>query len=452
MPKINVSIDPSQATAGATRVVTALRSISSAGMSLLSSVFSPLNTAIAGIGTGLAVGGLIKTADAYKTMGGQLKFVTGNANDAAFAQKDLYEMSQKTGTSMTENANSFVRLMQAQEMTGLSGAENIKVLGALNAIMIKTGTSSSAASNAMYQLSQALVSGQLNGDEFKSMAENAPGVLLALSKAIGVPRSELKKMAADGKLTSDILGKAFLQMASDGTATFNDLPKTVESGWQRVVNAFEAAWARIDKETGITDAIFDSLLQLASWLEQNSGMLSGWVFALVEAVKNNWPTVQTAIDNLINSLDTMFTNTSDKGPTLQSTMAGIAEATAWVIDGMSSLIGIIDRVTASWDALSASAQTAMNYVNMLPPMAMARAAGTLAGGGSIGEAWDAFKDNENQMITPTAPSSGAPQAIEKRATNRQPGTAQQNLYFNGQYSRSDVVNISLDLTRQGARL
>jgi len=74
-----------------------------------------------------------------------------------------------------------------------------------NAVAIANGASAQAASAAFLQLSQALGSGRLQGDEFRSIAEQVPGILRLVADEMGVTVGQLKKLGADGKITSDIL-------------------------------------------------------------------------------------------------------------------------------------------------------------------------------------------------------------------------------------------------------
>lgn len=290
MPQIEVIIDPRKAVAGAKKVTNALGSIASKAKSIVPSI-NPLNTAIGAIATGAGLTGLVKLGDQYTLMASQLQFATGSAEEAAKVQKELYAVSKATGTSIKDNADTYVKLTQASKLTKLSSEENIKVLGAINTLMIKTGTSGAQASAAMLQLSQALTSGRLQGDEFRSMAENAPGVLNKLAEAMGVPRSELKQMATDGELTSERLGKAFLDMSDSADASFDTLPKLAEQGWNSVVLAFQRAWDKINDDTGILGMLRDGLLNMAGWIEDNTDVFIQWAHNIIAEAKRIAPSV-----------------------------------------------------------------------------------------------------------------------------------------------------------------
>lgn len=425
MPRINVSIDGSQASAGASVVKKALSSISQGASSVVSAL-NPMNHAIGALLTTASAVKMVDIADEYTVMAKQLEFVTGSTYAAAEAEEELYRISQATGTSTEQNAQTYVKLMQAQSMTKLSAEENIKVLGALQALMIKTGTGTAQAATATFQLSQALVSGQLSGDEFKSMAENAPGVLLALSEAMGVPRSQLKQMAADGKLTSEVLAQAFLDISNSAAGSFEDLPETAQSGWQQVVNAFKEAWDQINDETGIMSYLRQALVNLAGWIEEKTPVISQWFSEMVANIQENWPTMEEAIQAFINLLNTAWQNIYNNIPSIQTFFSNLKYTIESVTSAIRAFTTALQWVIDNWQYVEMVA-------NYTPAAMIARGAGTLAGGGSVGEAISSAVDFDNSGV------------------NYSSGGNTVNVNVNQSVSRSDVVNIASESARAASR-
>ena len=324
MPEIAVVINASGAIKGAKKVTKAFGSIANKGRSLISGVFSPMNAAIAALGGGAALVGITRITDQFTSMALQLEFATGSAEEAARVEEQLYQVSRRTGTSIKDNTDAYVKLTQAQAMTNLSGDDNLKVLEGLNTLMIKTGTTGVQASAAMLQLSQALTSGKLAGDEFRSMAENAPGVLNAMGEAMGIARSELKQMATDGELTSERLGKALLKIAEDGEDSMTELPKTVARGWNSVVLAFQNAWNQIDDKTGIMSFLFEALEGLATWIEDNTWRFSQWIESLMVAIQTNWPAIKSSIDEMWTKMIGFMESIGDQTPGMLQSITSIS--------------------------------------------------------------------------------------------------------------------------------
>lgn len=244
---------------------------------------------LTGAATGGAVVGLAKIADEYAVLGAQLEYVSGSAAAAGEIQETLYQISKETGTSVKDNANSFVKLMQAQKLTGLTTEQNLAAIKTLNTLMVQTGTSGDEASRAMRQLSQALTRGKLMGDEFVSLAENAPGLLTAMGEAMGIPREQLKEMSTAGELTSERMGQALIQMTQDAQTFGTELPDTFQRGFNSVVLALERAWDAVNDDTGIMGMWMDAMGDLTAYVEQNTGAIINWFsegFAVIIANKD----------------------------------------------------------------------------------------------------------------------------------------------------------------------
>lgn len=432
MPELNVGINARGATKGAKKVVKALDTISRKAGGLASKAFRPLNLAIAGIGSAASIVGLAKISDSYTVMASQLEYATGSTSDAVDVQKKLYEVSKQTGTSMKENANSFVKLSQAAKLTGLSMDENLQVIGTLNALMIKTGTTGAQASAAMLQLSQALTSGKLAGDEFRSMAENAPGVLNALSEAMDIPRENLKAMATAGELTSEKLGAAFLQIAESGNVAFEELPKTAAKGWNAIVLAFQTAWAAIGDESGVMLWLHDSLMSLANWIETNSYIFGQWFMDMKDNIVDAWPEIQIILQNLLTNMGTLWQDIKTNMPTMETFFSGLTTLINGTVQVLSIFIKSFSWILQNWAKIVKWA----DFLSLGIVSGTARMVGTLSGGGSGAEAWKAYGE-------------GGPFSNQQQSQS-QGNTINNN--FNYQMSREDVAALNAAQARQASRL
>ncbi len=292
-------------------------------------------------GGGAAVAGLVKMADEYTVMGTQLEYLTGSAEAADKAQEGLHQIAKKTGSTMSDLVGTYVKFNQAQEMTGLSAEENMKAIGAVVTTMIKTGTSGQQASAAVLQLGQALTSGTLAGDEFKSMSENASGLLNQLGEAMGIPRSELKKLASEGELTSKRVGQALLKIANDSEDMYEGLPETAARGLNSISLSFQKLWNDINTDTGIMSQIFEGLAKLDSWISQNSEQIKAWV-------NDGWGYLVTKSPQIIAT----FTN-------IGSALSGMLAIVFKAIDGWNKLI----EAYKAWETLQEARKDADEQKN-----------------------------------------------------------------------------------------
>lgn len=439
MPELNVGIDGRDAAKGAKQVNTALDSIGNKSRSLISTAINPLTAAVAGIGGYQVVQGLVSSADKYTTMAAQLDYVTGSAIEAEEAQQALYEVSQKTGTAVTANSDALIRLSQANEMTGLTTQENIEIIGGLNALMIKTGTSGSAASTAMIQLTQSLASGNLAGDEFRSIMEASPALMRQFAQAMGVGVGELKKMASEGKINTEVMVKALRGIAEEGEKSFDELPKTAASGWQKVVNAFQQAWDKINDETGIMGFIFDALVDLSGWIEENAPTFSLWVERMVNALRENWPEIKQNIQDLWDGIAQLWENVSTALPSIETFFVNLTWTIEKTATALKGLIGWLEEAKEGWNAVI---QAGKGYLAGDSLSDIGSAYVEAADPGSKEYIDDIVKPVSEVTTNPDGSMSEVP-----NTANSITGTSKTvNVYVNQKVSKSDIVGIANGLS------
>ncbi len=372
---------------------------------------------------------MIKFADAYTVMGSQLKYMTGSAEEAEETQKKLFAMSQKTGTSLTENATALVRMGAASEMMGTTTEENIAILAGLNTTMLATGTTGAQASSTMLQLTQALGSGKLAGDEFRSVMENSPAIMRNFADAMGIGVGQLKVMASEGKITTEVMVGALQTMAEKAESSMGDaLPATVERGWARVVNAFQSAWDEINDSTGIMGFLQQALIDLSVWITANSSVFSSWFMNLVKNIQENWPAMKESLIGVYTQLSKLFTKALESGPSMSETFKNLAYSINMAATALSWFIEKLNWIFTNWDKFIAF----VDKLTLGVVSGTAAAAGTLSGGGSGGDAWNAY-----MSASPFDTSSG----------NEQAGTIINN-NFTQEVSRSDATNITMEQARQ----
>lgn len=129
--------------------------------------------------------------------------------------------------------------------------EMVAFVELMNKLFVVSGASAAESSNAMYQLTQAMASGRLQGDEMRSILENAPLLAQKIANKLGVSIGELKKLGAEGKITADVIKEALFDAADEIEDKFNAMPKTIGQVWtdikNRAINAFRPVIDRVQK-------------------------------------------------------------------------------------------------------------------------------------------------------------------------------------------------------------
>jgi tape measure domain-containing protein len=242
--------------------------------------------------TALGVGGLgaiVKVADQYTLLDSKIKLVSKSTEEYAKVQAGLFEISQKTGSSFAENAANYSNLALALKGTNITSTETLKIFDLMNKSLVVAGASTAEASSFMLQFRQALGSGRLQGEEFRAMMESNSYFGNLLAKTLGVNVGKLKEVASEGKLTTDVLRKAFPEMANQIDSDFGKISKTISRAMTELQNAFYAIVADSNKSTEGTSKVAMAVSDLATTITNNkealAGIFSGVIIAAEQAVK-----------------------------------------------------------------------------------------------------------------------------------------------------------------------
>ena len=191
----------------------------------------------------------------------------GQLQDAAAAAARKFNLSQTEANQSL--ANAFARLRPL----GVSLKDITSTFGGFRTAAVLGGATAAEASAAFTQLSQALGSGALRGDEFRSIAEQAPLVLQAISDETGVAAGDLKEYAAQGLLTSDIVIKALKRIEAEGADRLAQAlggPAAKIKDFQNKVQDLQVAFT----ESAIP-AITDSIKDLGTVIKQLEPLIRG---------------------------------------------------------------------------------------------------------------------------------------------------------------------------------
>ncbi|MGR2681534.1 tape measure protein [Chromobacterium haemolyticum] len=221
-------------------------------------------TAYAGINTATE---LIRVADSWSMIAARMEVVTGSTYRAVAAQRELYEMSQRTQTDFQSNAALFARTNQAMADMGKTYKDTVKLTQTVGQGLAIGGAGTQESSATMLQLSQALGSGVLQGDEFRSLMENAPYLMQKLADAIGVPKGELKKLSSESKLTSEVIASALLKASDQIAKDAEKIPQTASRGMQYLTNSFGQFIDEQNRATGASANLGSATKLLADNLD-----------------------------------------------------------------------------------------------------------------------------------------------------------------------------------------
>lgn len=294
------------AAAGLKKEELALRDLGNASnnasnkLSKLVSLKGLLKTALTGIAVGAITKQAIGMSDEYANMHARLDMIRDSTQTTEELQKSIYTSAQRTGSAYTTMANGVAKMrMQAGDVFQNNG-ETIAFLETMNKSFVVGGASIEEQKNAMLQLTQAMASGKLQGDELRSLAETSPALIQAIANKLGVSRGEVKKLGADGKITADIVKTAMLEASEAIDQQFRNMPLTWGRAWQNFLNFVTKALEPISIKINqiVNSSAFQQFAQIVATVLQY--VVQAVIFAM-DMIGAVWsmlaPIAQFVIDN-----------------------------------------------------------------------------------------------------------------------------------------------------------
>lgn len=221
----------------------------------------------AGIGLALIAREALQAADAWTAMTGKLKLATSSQEEFARAQADTFRIAQASAAPIASVVQLYARLSTALKDSGAEQTEIAKLTQTINQALLVSGATIAETASVTTQLSQAFASGVLRGEEFNSVNEASPRIMQALADSLGVTRGELRKLAEEGALTSDLLRKALGEQAGQIAEEASRIPVTVERAMERLKNSTTQLIGEIDQVTGASATLAAGISNVASGID-----------------------------------------------------------------------------------------------------------------------------------------------------------------------------------------
>jgi len=287
--------------------------------------FGSLKKIIAAVGVVALTRQIIKLTDAYTNVNNKLKLVTNGTKDLQKTQKQLFDLAQASRSSFESTAELYARLSRSTRSLGVSNKDLLTVTDAINKSFIVSGASAEEASNAIRQLSQGLAAGALRGDEFNSVAEQAPRLQEAIAASLGVTVGELRALAAEGKITSEVIVKALKGQAAvinkefdQLTPTFGQVGQTIKNTLLQIggsigsqvlpdIAVLGRAFIALSKDGGILVSSLGKLIKGAAFVAKSFALLASIIESIsAESKLEDAAARQTvALNNQKNALKTL---------------------------------------------------------------------------------------------------------------------------------------------------
>lgn len=200
------------------------------------------------------VAGAIKgmnIADNFINTSSRLELINDGLQTQAELQNKIFKAANDSKGAYTSMASAVSKMGLMAKESFSTNDELIAFTELIQKGFKVGGASQTEQSSAMLQLTQAMGAGRLQGDEFRSIMENAPMIADAIAKYVGVSKGELKKMSAEGTITADIIKNSIFMSSDDINKKFKTMPMTFADVWNRIKNsglqAFDKVIVKINK-------------------------------------------------------------------------------------------------------------------------------------------------------------------------------------------------------------
>jgi tape measure domain-containing protein len=207
--------------------------------------------------------GLIEMADEYKNLEAKLRLVTKSQTEYLDVQTKLMAMADANRQSVSATISLYSGIAPSLQKAGKSQADVLKVVDSVNKALVVGGSNAQGSAASILQLTQALGSGVLRGDEFNSIMENGRGIAMMLADALHTDVGKLRSLAEQGKLTADVVSQALLEQHDAVAEKFAKMPVTVGQAMQVVKNNLLAYVGSTDSASGATSALSGALMGLS---------------------------------------------------------------------------------------------------------------------------------------------------------------------------------------------
>ena len=207
---------------------------------------SLIGRASAAYGAFNTIRGIARISDEYANLDARLRLVTDSQEEFNKAQEELRRIADQNQAPFSSLVTLYARIAPALREAGRSQREILGVTEVVSATFRISGATAEEATNGVIQFAQALGAGALRGDEFNSVAEQAPRLMQALADGLGEPIGRLRDLAAEGELTASRVTEALLSQSEAIKAEAAQLPETVGGAMTRLSNAWNEAVSKAD--------------------------------------------------------------------------------------------------------------------------------------------------------------------------------------------------------------
>lgn len=342
----------------------------------------------------------IDTSDEMSQIAAKLNMINDGTRTTTQLQEAIYESAQRSRGAYLDTANLVARLGMNAGDAFRTNNEMIQFAENLNKSFKIAGASAQEQASVILQMSQALGSGVLRGQEFNAVMSGAPIIMQNIAEYLGVGVGQLRDMAAEGQITASVVKSAMLGATAQINDQFNQLPKTFDgimtTAKNKIINGMGDVfkeWTNKLGEAKLQETIDDTTDALLKLSEVGGKALSTISEAIVD-IHDNWATIEPIVSTVGTAIVSFKVLNAIQAAEVSAAWLGASGPFA----GMALAIGGVTTLLTQTDAFDIFEQKATGSLH------------------SIRNAFEDMEDFVNDSITRTF-TEKAPTAFERFAAN-----------------------------------
>ena len=252
-----------------------------------------------------------QTADQLTSVRSRINLINDGTQTTAEIMDKVYDAAQRSRGSYVDMADSVAKLNMLAKDAFSSNDEAIMFVEQLNKQFKISGASIEESSAAMYQLTQAMAAGKLQGDEFHSIMENAPMLAQSIAQEMGLTVGQLKDMSSQGLITADIIKEALFNSAEETNAKFAEIPMTFAEVGQSIQNEMLLAFQPVLEQLSAIpqNGDFQAFVQGVGVAIRAMAATASASISIIGAAFNGLKAIITVISQTIRSFTSLFITT-----------------------------------------------------------------------------------------------------------------------------------------------
>lgn len=267
----------------------------------------------------------VKTTDQLTQLRARIDLINDGTQSTAEIMDKVYSAANRSRGSFLDMADSVAKLNLLAKDAFTSNDEAIYFVEQLNKQFKIAGAGVQETTSAMYQLTQAMAAGKLQGDEFRSIMENAPMLAQSIAQEMGLSVGQLKEMSSQGLITADIIKNALFNSAEETNAKFAEIPMTFQDIGTKLQNDLIAAFQPVMEQIGSmasSDLLAGALNELAFSFKVVAAAAQVAI-ATIKAAFTGLSVTIGVIKNVVTSFVGIFTTSM---PAVRAAVVGVTTA------------------------------------------------------------------------------------------------------------------------------